>query len=166
MNPPPIEKNVRCSTIAPAASKPARRSPLGCCSLRARGKHDVAVKQQVARFVEREWSACRPDSIRRASRIPFDRWINRRGIDRCRLVAGQSQQHCPVGARGPDRSAPAIRKDPPARAQHDRADRRPRARAQTGTPPASAPSYANSMGQPQSCRDRRDSWSRIRFYRY
>ena len=59
MNPPPMEKNVRSHRTAPATSNAVNRRPLGCW-VRAPGrKHLIAMEEQVARFVERDWPIAR-----------------------------------------------------------------------------------------------------------
>ena len=69
---------------------------VGMLRVRPGRKHDVAMEEQIARFVEMEWTACRQDRFAAPANRRHRR-VDRRRIDRRRLVARQTQQHGAVG---------------------------------------------------------------------
>ena len=82
MNPPPIEKNVRSSSTAPAASKALQTKSVGMLRARTRRKHDCSLKDQVACFIECESHAFPPSFSCLVDRIAATVDSIAAGIDR------------------------------------------------------------------------------------
>ncbi len=117
-----MEKNVRCSTTAPAASKAVRRRPFGCWVC-APGGNIMSRWNRKSLASSNSMERAPARSMRRAARIPLT--VTQSPRDR------SLQVHCPPGPiappgrlRGPGRSAPASHRGPLALAQRDRAGRR------------------------------------------
>ena len=161
MNPPPMEKNVRSARIAPAASKAVNRRPLGCCvcapggNIWSRWKIRSRGSSNAIRALARELDA--PGGADSS-----DRGFDCGGIDGGRLIASKAEKDGAIGCVAhAGESQRAVQVHLHARRSIKQAQLI-QGRAQSGKPRASAPWYASWRDPRRSCRDRRDSWSRIR----
>ena len=147
MNPPPIEKNIRCSSIRSAASYAMNRNPFGCRIAAPGGNIVPRSKTRSLYLVE-----CNRPNARQLNPprlLEFPPPLTQSPQDQSSPARCPPIPAAPRGpSRGPARSAPASRKAPPAPAPRAPASPAPQAAAQTGKPPASAPSCANSMAHP------------------
>ena len=92
MNPPPMEKECALIDDCVRGVESREADAIGMLRLRAGRKHDVAMEEQVAVFVEFNWLRSREVDTFFASANGGDCGINRRRVDRRRLIARETEQ--------------------------------------------------------------------------